>query len=69
MVIPCHWTTLGLGFMVLKCNSSGEYNAKWNKSDRKSQERYDLTHVGIKLKGKTNKQTKTHIHRQLFGGY
>ena len=38
-------------------------------SDRKSQQPYDFTHMwDIKLKA-TDKQTKTHRHRQQYGGY
>ena len=53
------------------CNNmdgSWDYHAKWNKSDIKSWEPYDITHMwDIKLKA-TNK-TETHGHRQQFSGY
>ena len=53
---------------------SWEYHAKWNKSDRKSQEPYDFTLMwDIKLKA-TNEQIRTetkeaHRHRQQYGVY
>ena len=40
-----------------------------NKSDKKSQEPYDFTHVRYKTESGQSRQTKTHSHRQQDGGY
>ena len=49
-----------------------EYDAKWNKSVRKSEDPCDFTHMwDIKLKAinEQTRQTKTHTHGQQYGGY
>lgn len=43
-------------------DGSRRYYAKWNKSDRKGQKLYDLTHVEYKTKKEpTNKQNKNRL--------
>ena len=53
-------------------NESWDYHAKQNKSDRKSQETYDFTHLWdtkLKATNKPERQIKTHRHRPQHGGY
>ena len=54
-------------------DESWEDHAKPNKSDRKSQDPYNFTHMwDIKLKEQVNKQekqTEIHRYRQWYGGY
>ena len=44
-------------------------HAKGSKSDRKSEEQYDFTHVWDTTLKATNEQTNTHGHRQQDGGH